>query len=159
MNMNRVFENVNFETDEVLLTGESLPVRKYESVTFPEKTGPRDRLNIAYSSSNVTKGRSKGIMFATGVYTEIRANASQLQKKDFQVRHVKRKPDESAKPHCYLEAYPLTLTDAIGRFLGVNVGTSLQNKLSKITMLLRCSYRIINDSCWSSYCANDHYGS
>ncbi|EEY17441.1 sodium transport ATPase [Verticillium alfalfae VaMs.102] len=57
----RVFEAVNFETDEALLTGESLPVRKSETVTFPEKTGPGDRLNVAYSSSNVTKGRAKGM--------------------------------------------------------------------------------------------------
>ncbi|KAF3360859.1 hypothetical protein VDGD_09836 [Verticillium dahliae] len=132
----RVFEAVNFETDEALLTGESLPVRKSETVTFPEKTGPGDRLNVAYSSSNVTKGRAKGIVFATGVYTEIGAIASQLRKKETRRRPVKRKADGSARPHRYLEAYTLTMTDAIGRFLGVNVGTPLQQKLSKLAMLL-----------------------
>ncbi|KAG7136326.1 Sodium transport ATPase 5 like protein [Verticillium longisporum] len=132
----RVFEAVNFETDEALLTGESLPVRKTENATFPEKTGPGDRLNVAYSSSNVTKGRAKGIVFATGVYTEIGAIASQLRQKDSRRRPVKRKADGSAKPHRYLEAYTLTMTDAMGRFLGVNVGTPLQQKLSKLAMLL-----------------------
>lgn len=52
------------------------------------------------------------------------------------MRPVKRKPDGTAKPHRYLEAYTLTLTDAIGRFLGVNVGTPLQRKLSKLAILL-----------------------
>ncbi|GKT52209.1 sodium- and chloride-dependent GABA transporter 1 [Colletotrichum spaethianum] len=132
----RLIEAVNFETDEALLTGESLPVRKNEGSTFPDNTGPGDRLNVAYSSSNVTKGRAKGIVFATGVYTEIGAIASALRKKDSKVREVKRKPDGRAKPHRYLEAYTLTLTDAIGRFLGVNVGTPLQQKLSKLAMLL-----------------------
>ncbi|KAK2604344.1 hypothetical protein N8I77_007283 [Diaporthe amygdali] len=132
----RLIEAANFETDEALLTGESLPVRKNESETFEDNTGPGDRINVAYSSSNVTKGRAKGIVFATGVYTEIGAIASALNKKDSKVRPVKRKPDGSAKPHRYLEAYTLTFTDAVGRFLGVNVGTPLQKKLSKLAILL-----------------------
>ncbi|KAF1844346.1 potassium/sodium eff [Cucurbitaria berberidis CBS 394.84] len=132
----RVFEAVNFETDEALLTGESLPVRKNEKETFPEKTGPGDRLNVAYSSSNVTKGRAKGIVFATGAFTEIGAIAAQLRETKSKVRPVKRKPDGRAKPHRYMEAYTLTFTDAIGRFLGLNVGTPLQKKLSKLAMLL-----------------------
>ncbi|OAK95120.1 potassium/sodium eff [Phaeosphaeriaceae sp. SRC1lsM3a] len=132
----RVFEAVNFETDEALLTGESLPVRKQEEAVFEERTGPGDRLNIAYSSSNVTKGRAKGIVFATGTYTEIGAIAAQLRETDSKVRPVKRKANGKAKPHRYLEAYTLTFTDAIGRFLGLNVGTPLQRKLSKLAMLL-----------------------
>lgn len=107
-------------------------------MTFPETTGPGDRLNVAYSSSNVTKGRAKGIVFATGVYTEIGAIAAQLRDKDSKVRPVKRKPDGHAKPHRYLEAYTLTVTDAVGRFLGLNVGTPLQKKLSKLAVLLFC---------------------
>ncbi|KAK4164622.1 hypothetical protein QBC43DRAFT_45658 [Cladorrhinum sp. PSN259] len=132
----RIIEAKNFETDEALLTGESLPVRKRETDVFDDVTGPGDRLNVAYSSSNVTKGRAKGIVFATGTFTEIGAIASALNKKDSKVRPVKRKPNGKAGPHRYLEAYTLTLGDAIGRFLGVNVGTPLQRKLSKLAMLL-----------------------
>lgn len=132
----RVFDAVNFETDEALLTGESLPVRKNEDQTFDDKTGPGDRLNVAYSSSTVTKGRAKGIVFATGIFTEIGAIAAQLREKESKVRPVKRKRNGKAKPHRYLEAYTLTFTDAIGRFLGLNVGTPLQRKLSKLAMLL-----------------------
>lgn len=118
------------------MTGESLPVRKQEEAIFPEKTGPGDRLNVAYSSSNVTKGRAKGIVFATGAFTEIGAIAAQLRETKSKVRPVKRKPNGKAKPHRYVEAYSLTFTDAIGRFLGLNVGTPLQRKLSKLAMLL-----------------------
>ncbi|KAH9869874.1 hypothetical protein J1614_006794 [Plenodomus biglobosus] len=132
----RVFDAVNFETDEALLTGESLPVRKQEVGTFPEKTGPGDRLNVAYSSSNVTKGRAKGVVFATGQYTEIGAIAVQLRETQSKVRPVKRKENGKAKPHRYIEAYTLTTTDAVGRFLGLNVGTPLQKKLSKLAILL-----------------------
>lgn len=132
----RITEAVNFETDEALLTGESLPVRKDEKAIFDDATGPGDRLNVAYSSSTVTKGRAKGIVFATGTFTEIGAIASALRKKDSKVRPVKLSRDGKAKPHRYLEAYTLTFTDAIGRFLGVNVGTPLQRKLSKLAVLL-----------------------
>ncbi|KAL2022487.1 hypothetical protein VTK56DRAFT_5316 [Thermocarpiscus australiensis] len=132
----RLIEVKNLETDEALLTGESLPVRKREDVTFDNAIGPGDRLNVAYSSSTVTKGRAKGIVFATGAFTEIGAIASALNQKQRRVRPVKRKPNGKAGPHRYLEAYTLTLSDAIGRFLGVNVGTPLQRKLSKLAMLL-----------------------
>ncbi|KAI1154305.1 potassium/sodium efflux P-type ATPase [Nemania diffusa] len=132
----RIIEAVNFETDEALLTGESLPVRKDENAIFAEDTGPGDRLNVAYSSSTVSKGRAKGIVFATGMQTEIGAIAMALREKNSKVRPVKRKPDGTAKPHRYLEAYTLTMTDAIGRFLGVNVGTPLHKKLSKLAILL-----------------------
>ena len=106
------------------------------TITFDDNTRLGDRSNIAYSSSTITKGRAKGIVFATGVYTEIGAIASELHRKESKVRSVKRKPDGSAKLHQYLEAYILTLTNAIGRFLGVSVGTPLQKKLSKLAMLL-----------------------
>lgn len=132
----RLLDAKNFETDEALLTGESLPVRKSQNQVFDEQTGPGDRLNVAYSSSTVTKGRAKGVAFATGQFTEIGAIASALNKKDSKVRPVKRKPNGKAGPHRYLEAYTLTLGDVIGRFLGVNVGTPLQRKLSKLAMLL-----------------------
>jgi Na+-exporting ATPase len=129
-------EAVNFETDEALLTGESLPVRKDAEATFPEDTGPGDRLNVAYSSSTVTKGRATGVVYATGMCTEIGLIAASLRKKDSRRRNVKRKPDGTAGPHRYAEAYALTATDAIGRFLGVNIGTPLQKKLSKLAVLL-----------------------
>lgn len=62
----RLMEVMNFETDEALLTGESLPVTKDADAVFDIETGPGDRLNVAYSSSNVTKGRARGIVFSTG---------------------------------------------------------------------------------------------
>ena len=42
-----LIEAVNFETDEALLTGESLPVSKDAEAIFDSDTGPGDRLNVA----------------------------------------------------------------------------------------------------------------
>ncbi|KAL1589593.1 hypothetical protein WHR41_01706 [Cladosporium halotolerans] len=132
----RVIEAVNFETDEALLTGESLPVRKAADDIFEEKTGPGDRLNVAYSSSTVTKGRATGIVFATGMFTEIGTIAAALRKKDSRVREPKKRDDGTVKAHRWLQAIILTCTDFIGTFLGVNVGTPLQKKLSRLAVLL-----------------------
>lgn len=70
---------MNFETDEALLTGESLPVRKDPALLLDDDTGPGDRLNVAYSSSTVTKGRARGVVFATGLNTEIGSIAAALR--------------------------------------------------------------------------------
>lgn len=131
-----IIEALNFETDEALLTGESLPVNKDGEAVFDEDTGPGDRLNVAYSSSTVTKGRARGVAFATGMHTEIGSIAMSLRKKDSRVRPVKRNESGKAKPHRYAQAWSLTAADAVGHFLGVNVGTPLQKKLARLALLL-----------------------
>ncbi|KAG9240694.1 sodium P-type ATPase-like protein [Calycina marina] len=132
----RLVQAMNFETDEALLTGESLPVQKEANTTFRADTGPGDRLNVIFSSSTVTKGRGRGIIFATGMTTEIGSIAAALRGEETRRRRVKRKPDGSAKPHRYAEAAALTMTDFVATFLGINVGTPLQRKLSKLAILL-----------------------
>jgi Na+-exporting ATPase len=70
------------------------------------------------------------------MYTEIGSIATALHETGSKTRAVKRRKDGTAKPHRYLEAWILTLGDAVGRFLGVNVGTPLQKKLSRLAILL-----------------------
>lgn len=118
------------------MTGESLPVQKDADAVFDEDTGPGDRLNIAYSSSTVTRGRARGIVVGTGMLTEIGAIAAALRGGDSRRRPVKRGPEGETKKRWYVQAWTLTGTDAVGRFLGVNVGTPLQRKLSKLALLL-----------------------
>ncbi|KAK5077937.1 P-type ATPase [Lithohypha guttulata] len=130
----RLMEVMNFETDEALLTGESLPVTKESDQTFEPDTGPGDRLNIAFSSSTVTKGRAKGVVFATGMFTEIGTIAAALRSQNKRVREPKRTPDGKVKPHRQAQAWALTGGDFIGHFLGVNVGTPLQRKLSQLAI-------------------------
>jgi Na+-exporting ATPase len=93
----RLIEAINFETHEALLTGESLPVRKNANAAFDDDTGPGDRLNVCYSSSIVTKGRARGVVFAIGMYTEIGSIAAALRTKGSRRRPIKRKSDGSAK--------------------------------------------------------------
>lgn len=132
----RLIEALNFETNEALLTGESLPVRKETARVFDNDTGPGDRLNVAYSSSTVTKGRARGIVFATGLHTEIGQIAAALRGKNSRRREPKRREDGTTSFGRHMQAWGLTASDAVGRFLGVNVGTPLQRKLSKLALLL-----------------------
>jgi Na+-exporting ATPase len=111
-------------------------VSKDAEAIFDEDTGPGDRLNVAFSSSTVTKGRARGVVFATGMYTEIGSIAMSLRQKGSRVRPVKRKEDGTAKPHRYAQAWGLTVGDTVGAFLGINVGTPLQKKLARLAILL-----------------------
>lgn len=122
----------------MLLTGESLPVAKSAAAAFNEvdEVGVGDHINMAYSSSTVTKGRAKGVVAQTGMLTELGLIAKSLQGGDRKVRHVRRGEDGKAPLHRYVEAGAFTVTDQIGRFLGVNVGTPLQRKLSWLAILL-----------------------
>ncbi|KAF4450297.1 putative Na+-transporting ATPase ENA-1 (sodium P-type ATPase ENA-1) [Fusarium austroafricanum] len=128
----RLLEVSNFETNEALLTGESLPVRKNPTMQFADDTGPGDRLNVCYSSTIVTKGRGKGVVFATGTYTEIGAIAAALKDTGRKRRVVKRDEDGKASIGAHANKWLLTASDIIGEFLGVNVGTPLQRKLSQL---------------------------
>jgi Na+-exporting ATPase len=111
-------------------------VQKECNATFKADTGPGDRLNLAYSSSTVTRGRARGVVIATGMSTEIGSIAAALRAGNSRRRPVKRGPDGEIKKRWYVQAWTLTGTDAVGRFLGVNVGTPLQRKLSKLAILL-----------------------
>ena len=109
---------------------------KDAKAVFNDTTGPGDRLNVVYSSSTVTKGRGRGIVFATGMYTEIGSIAAALRGSSRKRRRAKRRKDGSTALHIYAQAALLTVADFIGSFLGVNVGTPLQRRLSKLAVIL-----------------------
>src|SRR4030042_126938 len=74
----RIIEQMNLETQEAALTGESVPVQK-EVCILNEKTAIGNRKNMVYSSTIVTKGRGKAIVIATGMKTEFGKIAELIQ--------------------------------------------------------------------------------
>lgn len=119
----RLFEGMNFETNEALLTGESLPITKTPSLVMQDPSAPiGDRVNMAWSSSTVTKGRAVGVCVATGMNTEVGQIAELLR--------GTRVDEESQLKRLFGK-----LRRGTENVLGL-VGTPLQVKLSKFALVL-----------------------
>jgi P-type Na+/K+ transporter len=146
----RLIECMNLETDEALLTGESLPVQKDADAIFitpddsnkeghnpiaPSDISVGDRINMAYSSSTVVKGRGRGIIVGTGMFTEI-GNIAKSLSSSGSSRVLKRNADGKVTIQQYVHFGALFTWDKFGEFLGTNIGTPLQRKLSMLAILL-----------------------
>merc|ERR1719450_835076 len=130
---------MNLEADEDLLTGESLPVQKAENEVYADPTVPipvSDRLNLAYSSSVVSKGRGTGVAIGTGLDTEIGKIALSLRGNNSLIRKVEKSEDHSPKKREYAHAFFGTIKDVVCNILGTNTGTPLQRKLSWLAIFL-----------------------
>ncbi|CAI5757776.1 unnamed protein product [Candida verbasci] len=135
----RLFDSMNLETDEALLTGESLPVAKDHNEVYSDYSQPvpvGDRLNLVYSSSIVSKGRGSGICYSTGLNTEIGRIAQSLKKNDGIIQRVDKSNNRTPKKREYGQAAGQTIFNVIGNVLGVTVGTPLQRKLSWLAIFL-----------------------
>lgn len=141
----RVIEAMNLNCDEQSLTGEAIPVEKTTSneilVPGTEKPateegdlGIADRVNIAYATTVVRKGRGRGIVIATGMATEVGKIAASTAKK-------RRKAGRSMNWKKYGKTQPIKgafrrVYDFFGKFLGLTEGTPLQIKLAKLAYFL-----------------------
>lgn len=67
----RVIEANGLETEESMLTGESLPVEKRADAIFSDNLSVQDQANMVFKSTLVTKGSGLGIVVHTGMNTEI----------------------------------------------------------------------------------------
>ncbi|KAI0875209.1 hypothetical protein GGS24DRAFT_303603 [Hypoxylon argillaceum] len=130
----RVFEAMNLTADEQSLTGESVPVEKIVDCLEDTELGIGDRINIAYGTTTVQKGRGRGIVISTGMQTEVGKIAASTAKKH-------RKAGRSMNYRKYGKRQPVIglskrIYDFVGGFLGLTEGTPLQIKLSKLAYIL-----------------------
>ena len=66
----RLFHCRDLQVDESALTGESVPVDKQSEVVAAE-TPLAERRNLAFTSTLVTYGQARGVVFATGANTQV----------------------------------------------------------------------------------------
>ncbi|RGP80118.1 potassium sodium efflux p-type fungal-type [Fusarium longipes] len=141
----RLFEAMNLACEEGQLTGESIPVEKItdNNITAPgtekpveseAEIGIGDRVNMAYATTVVRKGRGRGIVTSTGMQTEVGKIAASTSKKTRKAgrsmnykKYGKKQPFVGASKRTY---------DVIGKFLGLTEGTPLQRKLSALAYVL-----------------------
>jgi P-type Na+/K+ transporter len=130
----RLFEVMNLTCDEQSLTGESVPVEKVDQALENEELGIGDRVNIAYGTTVVRKGRGRGIVVYTGMETEVGKIAASTSKKHKKAgrsmnykKYGKRQPVIGLSKRIY---------DFVGKFLGLTEGTPLQIKLAKLAYML-----------------------
>lgn len=93
----RLFEGYSLKVEEAALTGESLPVDKTTEKIKTKDLVIGDRINMAYSSSNVTYGRAVGVVTATGMNTEVGKIAGHLAKVENQETPLQKKLKELSK--------------------------------------------------------------
>ncbi|KAI1116858.1 hypothetical protein F5Y14DRAFT_458363 [Nemania sp. NC0429] len=130
----RIFEAMNLAADEQSLTGESVPVEKIVDCLDNKELGIGDRINIAYGTTTVQKGRGRGIVISTGMQTEVGKIAASTAKKHRKAgrsmnykKYGKRQMAVGLSKRIY---------DFVGGFLGLTEGTPLQIKLSKLAYIL-----------------------
>ena len=93
----RIIESYNLQIDESALTGESLPVNKNTSVFESNDVSLGDRKNMAYQSCNVTYGRGKAIVVATGMDNEVGKIADMLMNEKQELTPLQVRLDEIGK--------------------------------------------------------------
>lgn len=122
----RLVQSINLATDEALLTGESKPCTKTAEAVLDEVDSPiGDRINMAYSSTSVTRGRATGIAVATGMKTEIGKIAELLKDKEGGTEQGEGWTRRVARKVVF------NIKSALGL-----IGTPLQVKLSWFALLL-----------------------
>jgi P-type Ca2+ transporter type 2C len=75
----RIVESNNLKIEEAALTGESQAIDKITDVLEEDDLPVGDQTNLAFKGTFVANGRGKGVVFATGMRTELGRIAKMLQ--------------------------------------------------------------------------------
>ncbi len=130
----RVLSSTNLSTDESLLTGESVPVRKTASVTAQATVRPGgDDLPFVYSGTLVVRGHGLAIVEQIGSRTEIGKIGRALQSLDLERTRLQR---ETARWVRILAIAGGVLCGVVVLLHGLTRGSWLNGVLSGLTLAM-----------------------
>ncbi len=89
----RIIEDKNLQTNEAVLTGESMPVNKFDE-KLPLETILVERLNMLYTGTQITRGSAKAVVVATGMNSEFGKIATELQEIKIQKTPIQKRLDK-----------------------------------------------------------------
>jgi Ca2+-transporting ATPase len=78
----RIIETHSLKIEEAALTGESAAIDKVSDPLEEEDLPIGDRINLAYKGTFVANGRGRGVVYATGMKTELGRIAEMLQENE-----------------------------------------------------------------------------
>ena len=93
----RLLEAINLQIDEAPLTGESIPVKKDAAAILEENLPIGDRKNTAFMGTVVSYGHGKGVVVATGMFTQIGMIAEMIQSVEQEPTPLQRRLDQLGK--------------------------------------------------------------
>jgi len=129
----RILESENLEVSEAILTGESAPIEKQDSIVKQDGL-ISERINMLFSGTTIVKGKVKAIVTETGMSTEFGKIALKLQEIKLPETPMQKKLDKFAKQITFI----VLIIAVIIFILGVTEGKD------KIEMLLTSIALIIS---------------
>jgi len=128
----RLIESSGFSGNEFMLTGESLPSAKDHLFTTEKNVGVAEIKNCVFMGTTVARGEAKGIVYATGMQTEIGKISSSSQKIKSTDAPIQKEIKDVAKKLTYatliigvvLFGTRLLLNDSIGIALVFAIGVA-----------------------------------
>lgn len=134
----RIVDCINFETLEAHLTGESLPIPKDPELVLENNAPVGDRVNMAFASSVVSKGRAIAIVTTIGMSTEIGKIAKILAESESGPKTLRKVNQGCIRKRRLPWLYVKLLFEYVANFLGVVEGTPLQKLMSWLAIWLFC---------------------
>ena len=116
----RIFESMNLEIDESMLTGESVSVRK-DTKKHNEEALIADRTNMVYAGTVVTYGRAKAVVVETGMSTEIGKIAEMIKSTGKEKTPLQLKLVSLVKILGFLALFSSLITFLIGFIQGIEL--------------------------------------
>ena len=113
----RILESESLETNEAILTGESNPVEKLDTIIKHDGL-ISERVNMLFAGTTIVKGNVRAIIISTGMHTEFGKIAEKLQEITLPETPMQKKLDKFAKQVSIGVILLAIIIFALGVFLG-----------------------------------------